>query len=458
MRLYQGIVVLSWVGVLGLVGACGQKAPSRPVRSSDAGTILGPDGNPINPTSGVPVAASLTSFQTNVYEPILGPYCSSCHSETFAAKPGADGSSPDIERAHTEFLKRTNFNAFAGVDRTLPVSKMDWKTGGHNCWEAEAKKCYDKMSGAINAWLTDLAAAGYKPTPVKYPNTSEQVAFASATPVAIAIDQNNYVAQGVDKATLAAPFAMATDDADGPIKSYATSPDTTAPGGNNANQAQSITFNMDVKAPGTYYVWMRVKTKAAANSRFFIQAGAGAVTPVAPGATTNWKWVQVTTTANNVTTPLSLAVTAAGAQPVKVFYRDPGARINMVVITQRKDDFNGDQFVNEYKEVKVPLKVAGADGAAIVATIWEQTKAEGKKSLGVTGLKIVSSAPLKVKNIKPLINGLFYSNHATYTIVDTVAGGAQPEIKTGGSTASTWLADIGVDQLSFSFETLEVAK
>jgi len=453
------------LGLLGFLVGCGHK-PSRPSRASgggpgtggDPGQILDDQGNPINPASDVPMQASLASFSANVYEPILGRYCSNCHAETFAAAPGADGTSPSLEKNHAEFLKRSNFNAFAGVDHTLPVTKMDYKTGGHNCWESEPKKCYDKMTLAMNAWLKDLSDAGYKPKPIQYPNTTETVALASAAPATVVVDSNNYVAMGVDKATLAAPFTMATDDGDGPIKAYAMSPDTTAPGGNNANQAQSITFNMDIKQAGTYYLWMRVKTKAAANSRFFAQAGAGAIVQVNPGATTDWKWVQATTVANNVTTPYSLAVAAPGPQPVRVFYRDPGARINQVVLTQRKDDFNGDQFVYEYKEIKVPLKVAGADGASIVATVWEQTKSEGKKSLGVTSLKIMSPVPLKVKNIKPLINGLFYSNHATYTIVDTVAGGPNPEIKTGGSTASTWLADIAVDKLSFSFETIEVAK
>jgi hypothetical protein len=71
----------------------------------------------------------------------------------------------------------------------------------------------------------------------------------------------------------------------------------------------------------------------------------------------------------------------------------------------------------------------------------------------------VSPVPLHVKNIKPLINGLFYSNHATYTLVDTVAGADKPIISTGAgaSTASVWVTDKSVDKLSFSFEVLEVA-
>jgi hypothetical protein len=112
-------------------------------------------------------------------------------------------------------------------------------------------------------------------------------------------------------------------------------------------------------------------------------------------------------------------------------------------------------------DIAVPLKVAGVEGAKIVATVWEQTMEEGKRSLGVKQLRIVSPVPLHVKGIYPLINGLYSANHGTYTLVDTVAGGPDSTkqlISTGGSTASTWIADLKADKLSFAFDVIEVAK
>jgi len=461
--------------LLGLVMVGCGKPPSKPFQSSgtqgaavggDAEPVIGPDGKPVDNAAGVPMEASLAAFATHVYTPILGPYCAACHHETFAPKPlgAAEGEvaplPAGIDKAHLAMLARTNFNAFAGVDQTTVVVKMDYHGGGHNCWQSEAKKCYDSMVTAIGAWLKDLEAAGYKPTPVKYPNSTAQVMLSTAVNVTPATDANQYVAGFVASATVAAPFATATNDVDGPIGTYAMAPMGTAVGGNTPNQAQAITFNMDVKAAGTYYVWARVKTAAAANSRFFIGANGATAIQFNPGATTDWKWVQATVVANNVTSPYSFNVAAPAVIPVRVFYRDPGAKINALVITQRRDDFNGEQFSNQFMELKVPLAVPGADGASIIATVWKKTDAENRKSLGVTQLRFDSAVPLRVKNIKPLINGLYFNNHGTYTIVDTVAGGAgaDPIIKTGGSTASTWLADMAVDKLSFSFETIEVSK
>jgi len=123
--------------VLGLAG-CG-KPPSKPSAKVSAatgadGTPLGPDGKPVEDLANVPMAASLASFEANIYGPILAPYCSSCHADSFAPAPQGDGTPPPgFEKAHEAFLTRSHLNAFAGIDQTLPVTKMNYKTGGHNC-------------------------------------------------------------------------------------------------------------------------------------------------------------------------------------------------------------------------------------------------------------------------------------------------------------------------------------
>jgi hypothetical protein len=287
--------------------------------------------------------------------------------------------------------------------------------------------------------------------------------LAAAAPITLTIPPE-YAFGGVDKATLVAPFTMATDDVDGAIKAYATSP--AAPRINNAPAAatQGIKFNLDVKAPGTYFVWARVKTDADASNEFFVRPNNGAaVAFIAPvtGKDT-WKWAQMMIVQNNANTanPFTFNVAAAGVIPVDVLVREGAAKINQLVITT-KPDFNGDQFIRTFMDITVPLKVPGVEGASIVATVWENTVEEGKRSLGVKELKIVSPVPLHVKGIYPLINGIYSANHGTYTLVDTVAGGTDATkqvISTGGSTASTWLADLKVDKLSFAFDVIEVAK
>jgi hypothetical protein len=177
-----------------------------------------------------------------------------------------------------------------------------------------------------------------------------------------------------------------------------------------------------------------------------------------------WKWSQMFQAAANATVPtanpFTFNVAAPGPIQLRVAQREGAVKINQIVITT-KPDFNGDQFTRTFMDITVPLKVAGVEGAKIIATVWENTVEEGKRSLGVKELKIVSPVPLHIKGIYPLINGIYSPNHGTYTLVDTVAGGpdaTKSVISTGGSTASTWLADLKVDKLSFAFDVIEVAK
>ncbi len=464
MKKFGLILALSSFVVIGL-GGCGQP-PSKPQVSSssaqagvdadgdgiiDGTTTPVPGGGADGVAAGFPMAVSLASFKANIYEPVLEPFCASCHEKTFVDQ--------DINVAHKYFLERSKFEAFAGLEQSLPVLKMKQ---AHNCWDAQVKTCVDMMSDKMNLWLKDLEANGYKPTPVKYPNSSTEVMLTSATPTAMVIP-TEYAAGGIVGAVLAAPFTMATDDVDGAIKAYASAPVATARA-NNVNVAQSITFTMDAKVAGTYFVWARVKTPAATSNEFFIQANAAASVAFIPDVTgaDTWKWQQVFIVANNANTlnPYTFNVAAPGAQTMRVQFREGGAKINQLVITT-KADFNGDQFTKTFFDVTVPIVVPGVEGAKIVATVWEQTAEEGKRSVGVKELKMISPVPLKIKTIYPLINGLFHENQGTYTIVDTVAGGPDPlkaVISTGGSTATTWIADLKVDKLSFAFEVIEIAK
>lgn len=441
---------------VGLAG-CGA-APSKPTTGGTPqagtvlpdGTVIGPDGQPA-PVANVPMAESLASFEANLYKPLLQPFCASCHGTTFVEN--------DVSKAHAAFLTRAGFDKFAGIDQTLPVLKMKQS---HNCWDGSTKVCVGLMQEKMDLWLKDLEFAGFKPTPVKYPNATDAVALKDNAAIALTIP-GEYAFAGVDKATLAAPFTMGTDDIDGAIKSYVTSPAGTVRAAA-ANNAQSLTFNLDAKVAGTYFVWARVKTEAEASNEFFVRAnngnGLAFIAPVTGKDT--WKWAQMMVVANNANTvnPFTFNVAAPGAIPMAVLFREATAKINQLVITT-KPDFNGDQFTNSFKDISVPLKVPGADGAKIVATVWENTTEEGKRSLGVKELKIISPVPLHVKGIYPLINGIFSANHGTFTLVDTTAGGpdaTKSVINTGGATSSTWIADITLDKLSFSFDVIEVAK
>jgi uncharacterized protein affecting Mg2+/Co2+ transport len=138
-----------------------------------------------------------------------------------------------------------------------------------------------------------------------------------------------------------------------------------------------------------------------------------------------------------------------------------GVNVNYVVLSSRPDA-NLEQFVTSYKDVSVDISSVAGSKAKIVARIWEQSQEEGQsKAVGVSHLRIESAKPLQVKGIRPLVNGIFIKSHATYLFVDTTAGGSELSdqiIDTGGTTATTFLADITKDLLSFSFEEIGPAK
>jgi len=463
MKKFGLILVLSSFVAVGLTG-CGQ-APSKPSGGTPRGATVDDQGRPIDPTTGkpvegvanVPMDVSLASFKANLYEPVLVPFCQECHATTFVDS--------NIEKAHLTFLEKSKLNNFPGVEQSFAVDKMKH---AHNCWEGTTKACVDTMAAKVTLWLKDLEANGFKPTPVTYPNATGEIMLATAAPVNLTIP-NDYAFAGITGATLTG-YTMATDDVDGAIKSYATSPAAAraAAAPNAATPAVPfITFNLDVKAPGTYFVWARLKTEAATSNELWVSPTAGAafqsfIAPVTGKDT--WKWAQMFQAAANATvpttTPFTFTVAAAGPIQLRVAQREGGVKINQLVVTTQTA-FNGDQFTRSFMDIVVPLKVPGVEGAKIIATVWENTMEEGKRSLGVKELRIDSPMPLHVKGIRPLINGLYNESHNTYTLVDTVAGGpdaTKSVISTGGSTASTWLADLKVDKISFSFDLIEVAK
>ncbi len=389
----------------------------------------------------------MQSFQVNVYDPILKPYCASCHGTTFVDS--------DPERAHANFLRRVSFDKFSGVDQTPVVLKLKQT---HNCWEGETSKCVAVMANGLNLWLLDLDAAGFKPKPPIYPNPTKSVLLSSGLPATVEVDTTQYAGASAEAATLAEPFAKGTDDVDGAILSYAMGKAGTPPiaAVAQAQAAQAITFNVDVKTAGTYQVWARVKTPSAESNGFFARINNANVLFNTPVTDVAWKWVQLTRNQNNQQQPITIQVNAPAIVPVPILFRAPGAKINFVALTQKVAEFDGEQFANQYRDIAVDLPIANSK---IIATVWEKTTEEGKRSLGVKELRIESPKPVRVKTIYPLINGMFHENHGTYTLVDTIAGGSterrQQVINTGGSNATTWIADITKDELSFAFEVLE---
>ncbi len=401
-----------------------------------------------------PAEVSLSSFRQNIYEPLLKPYCRSCHSETFVSDP--------IAVAHSNFLTRMELNKFSNTSETLLVDKL---RHNHNCWLDTGAKCASAMSDAIDLWLADLLKAGYKPSPELFAIQTAEIPFFGGQAIDIPIDDQQYAAASVEQAVLKTPFIKLPLTKEGRIKSYAV-----GQGGSSldeeasilfADPSQTITFELDVKTSGSYSVYARVNTPKSDMNGFFISVNDQTLdfpTPIT--GEDSWKWVQLTETLDDDTTqPVLVVVETPGKVQIPVIFKANGAKISYLVLNRKADEFNGEQFIVPYREIRVPLPVADS---FLIATVWEPISAgKDKTYVGVRDLRIESPRPLHVKGIHPLINGVYYRNHGAYLLVDTVAGGSRERdkqlIQTGGSLSTTWIADLAVDRLSFAFDALEVS-
>ncbi len=350
----------------------------------------------------------------------------------------------------------------AGVRRTI-------------CWLELRNECVDAVQGGIETWLENIKKAGIHTTQSRFGVQTKAVAMLNSEFVErIDYAAGDYIPLPLEKAVIDPIFVTAKDDPDGKLATYATvvrgTPDSvdTLPLVPNLQRGIRHTFIPSVS--GDYELWIRVKALNAERSliRAFTPkllgvrtleqdtAGPESIVEFFSGTTNGWTWIPILRTYFAGTTS-TFALTAGVSASVGVYYRFPEIKYSMMVLAKKGIDFQGSQFLKQYRQIKVPLPVPDS---FIIATVWDlNTSSEAKKAVGVVDLRIESPVKLRIKSIYPLINGVFNPQHSSYTSVDTTAGGpilADRVIKTGGSAGATWVVDTEKDQLSFGFEELRI--
>jgi hypothetical protein len=446
-----GIRLIVFAVLSASFSACGRK-PKRPGGSSAFAS--GANGEPF------PVQASLTAFEEQIYKPYYeSNNCAGCHEvhkvkeESHAYTVGSllTGDSND---AGLIFFQAPEFSELY----TRVLQK-------HNCGSDDCTA--EKVLAAINKWKAAIEATGYEIPLPSYPNTSEQSALSSAVDVNLSFNEQDVVAIAAGSGAGTGGFATPqTNDVDGKVKTYIGTAARANPFNQGAAGAASTVLSSQVNVAGDYYVWMRVKIASADANQMFVSASnngnaVGAFGNVQraldPTGDDTWAWRQLMDRDGE---PLVASLTP-GPFELSLQEETGGVNVNYVVLSSRPDA-NLEQFVTSYKDVSVDISSVAGSKAKIVARIWEQSQEEGQsKAVGVSHLRIESAKPLQVKGIRPLVNGIFIKSHATYLFVDTTAGGSELSdqiIDTGGTTATTFLADITKDLLSFSFEEIGPAK
>jgi len=440
---------LSFITVF-IMSSCG-KAPKKPgfINGSSPRSGAGANG-----AVGFPVAVSLAAYKEFLYQPLVQVNCSGCHEEHPFHANLEDSHRYAVEKYIDPSSSTSARILFETPDESALLRRV---ASNHNCGADNCTKAF--VQEAISFWMEDLEDAGWEIPKPNYPNTTPAIAFNGGKAVIVPYDPSLYLAAPASQATGTNTYAaIQMGDPDGPVAGYLGS----RPGDNqNANSATAgvASFNFDVRVPGDYFLWLRVKLEDDDQSSFFVATNGGNPQPFALDATgEEWIWRTVNDANGD---PATFANLQTGPLTVAVRQRAGGAKFNYVLLTPR-DDANRAQFVTEYYDLEIDISKEAGVPAKIIATVWADIQSEdGVKVIGVESLRIDSAQALRIKTIRPLINGIFAEGHATFLGVDTVVGGSrdrdQQIISTGGATGTILLADWEKDKLSFSFDLIEAA-
>jgi len=413
--------------------------------STTTGTTgdVGSSGTPIltPPTGGGgdPKAVSIQAFSTTMH-PITRARCINCHG-SFQTPLHAVA---DVTEAHDAVIDgfKVNFN-------NIPSSRMVLKLSdeSHNCWSNCAANAAE-MQAAIEDWKSQVEATtgSISPEPAEPTLTT-----AESLTVMEELDPNNAMAVGdivieANSASLKAPMVAAAAGAD----SYIHVPNGN--GGNVANNSNAAGIgyiNFDVNASDSYKVYAYVDAPENADNSFHIKVNNSNYAEWHIPLTTGFEWREVTTTTNG--NPIDFFIPAGNGNVLEVRQREDGTKISRVVISS-------DPNINLNDLGSAVESVLTYDLSAIVgapATLTVRLSEYDMYSYKLSNPTITSSARLRVKSLKPLINGQYNPQHATYTLIDTTT---LPGTTVLSPRALIALKDQGnaIDRLSFSFEIIQV--
>jgi hypothetical protein len=166
-------------------------------------------------------------------------------------------------------------------------------------------------------------------------------ADASYVPLGSAGDAENLFVQALEAEASAftAPFETAAD-------AYASGgfvlhvPDTGRPNNADTSGAAGVaTFAFTVPHPGNYYVWARVLAPSGTSDSFFVRADSGAAVTWQVGTTTEFRNRRLNVSGMN---PLPFA---AGAHTLAVYFREDGAQLDRLIITDGRGYLPGAEVV-----------------------------------------------------------------------------------------------------------------
>ncbi len=387
-------------------------------------------------------AVSIQAFSTTVY-PITRANCVNCHGSFQTPLHAVD----DVAQAHDAVL-----NAYKVNFDNIPSSRMAAKLRdeAHNCWSGDCSADADQMERAIADWKAQIGA-------VTRPDASEPeeemgLETMESRTLNEELDPDNARDSGTlalesSSASLRAPMVTGTD---GDIN-YIHVPNGNGGNlGNNNNAAGIGYLSFDNSMSDNYKIYALVDAPNGSDNSFHIKVDNGNYIEWHIEQTSGFEWREVTNTANMNT--VDFFIPAGNGHMLEVRQREDGTKISRVVVSN-------DPNVNLNDVSNAVIATITYDISAIVgvpATFSVDIQEYDMYSYKLSNPTLTSSSRLRIKNIKPLINGNYNPQHATYTLVDATTMGGTTVLSPRALIALKEQGPL-IDRLSFSFEILELA-
>jgi len=431
--LFLGTILVSFNHCIGPVDS--SKTSLKYTGQSNSTSQAPTTNSPTTPTTGGnDKAVSIQAFSQTMH-PITQARCVNCHG-SFQQPLHAVA---DATQAHDAVIDAFKVN-FDNIPSSRMVAKL--RDESHNCWSNCADDA-DEMERAIEDWKAILdqngASTGTDTTPTTALITNESLSLDQELDPDRAMNNGTIMLEAAS-AMLTSPMVLNGD--------YMHVPDNGALNNNSgSNTAGRANFYFDTPYSAAYKIYALVNAPSNNDNSFFVRVNNGNYAQWHVPVTSGFEWREVTHTTNM--SEFTNFIPVGNSHRLEVKQREDGTQLQRVIITDDPDINLNEASGN--LTVTITYDISALVGTS--ATFSIDVQEYDSYSYKLSNPTITSNARIRVQNIKPLINGSYNPQHATYTLVDTTTNIGSTVLSPRALLA---LKDQGlmIDRLSFSFEVL----
>ena len=463
---------LGWVaGILG--SGCGYFAPPDKIKTQRqvANQLVVEDSVHVaaatkNDTASIRFSdqkLALAGF-TEHFHPIVKNYCGGCHGANISPGFAVD----DSVSAFSTVMAAGLIN-YSNPEKSRIVKRLTDQS--HNCWN-DCAADGASMVEAIGLWLEGLEVVDSSKDPsIKFQTmpialvdqVSPRIEPAEGDEIETMEEQSqNFIYLEAEDGRITRPFMVGSDD-----QAFAgsfVSADQNGPLVLPANIADEeleelgkLTLDFEVTENGRYQFYARVASSGQESDSFFIQVGDDelAIWDVLV-ENDGYQWVRMTqrrdrNRAGNLNPNLQM-----GQNRIHFYQRGRAVRLDAVVLSAGELDVENLVPSSTVSTLQYDLSSSFPDlGEGVVFSVQIEDFNDKSYLLRNPSLTIGDN-DIRIANIKPMINGFYSDQHATFTVVDQTVSETR---ETLSFSPLIMLKEKGLseDQLSFGFEILEKA-